>query len=170
MKRGQIVARTALVLIALVPAAVAQDVASQLKDYTRTLNGDGLTLSLVHLNEKTVPIMFQPPTMYAMRARAREATLLYVQGTAQRDVDLDTTNFVIEQGGETVAATPMNIKHFTRGTVNVPRGERVDGVLAFARLVDVSKPFIVRHGRDSVEFRFTADQIRAMTPAPAAQP
>jgi archaellum component FlaG (FlaF/FlaG flagellin family) len=165
MKNFHTIVRTALLVTVLAPLAVAQDVTSQLRDYTRTIGGDGLTLSLVHLNEKTVAIMFQPPTMYAMRARARENTLFYVQGTAQRDVELDTTNFTIEQDGQIVTATPVNIKHFTRGKVTVPRGERVDGVLAFARLIDVSKPFRVRHGSDSVEFRFTQEQIQAMTPA-----
>jgi len=71
MKNFHTIVRTALLVTVLAPLAVAQDVTSQLRDYTRTIGGDGLTLSLVHLNEKTVAIMFQPPTMYAMRARAR---------------------------------------------------------------------------------------------------
>lgn len=149
--------------------AWAQSVAARLQDYTRKIGGDGLELSLVHLNLKTVPLLFQPPTLYSMRARASESTMLYVQGTAQRNVDLDTTNFTIEQGGESVTSTPINIKHFENRTVSVPRGERVDGVLSFARKIDVSKPFVVLHGRDSVEFRFSAADVREITP-PAPQP
>lgn len=160
---------TLVAAVCLAGVALAQDRAALLKEYTRQIGGDGLPLSLVHLNARTVPVIFQPPTLYAIRARASEFTLLYVQGTAQRDVDLDTTNFVIEQDGETVASTPMNIKHFERGTVSVPRGERVDGVLSFARRIDVSRPFTVRHGGDSVEFRFTPGQVREMTP-PAPNP
>jgi hypothetical protein len=153
----------------LASAAGAQNVADQLRDYTRQIGGDGLELSLVHLNAKTVPLLFQAPTLYTMRSRAAEATLFYVQGTAQRNVELDTTNFTIEQGGDTIAATPINITNFENGTVSVRRDDRVDGVLSFEQLIDVSEPFVVRHGPDSVEFRFTDGQIRDITPA-APQP
>lgn len=144
-----------------------QGASDQLKDFTRILKGgDGLQLSLVHLNDKTVPIMFQPPTLYSMRVRARMNTLLYVQGTPQKEVELDTSNFTIQQGNETVAAKAVNIKHFEKG--KVAKGDRIDGVLEFEKLIDVSKPFTVKHGADSVEFKFTDDQLKAMAPPPAS--
>ena len=41
--------------------------------------------------------------------------------------------------------------------------------MAFPVLVDVSKPFTIRHGMDKAEFRFTDNQIKALAaPAPAA--
>jgi hypothetical protein len=156
----------ACVVSACFPLVVAgQKPTDQLKDFSRVLPGD-LPLTLVYLNDKTVPIMFQPPTLYAMRARSKEATMLYVQGTAgDKAVQFDTTNFTIEQSGESVGSTPTNINHFERGKASVGKGDRVDGLLTFAKLVNVSQPFTVKHGKDSVEFKFTADQIKAMTSA-----
>jgi hypothetical protein len=148
-------------------ALVGQDLTSQLKDYTRVLAGDGLQLSVVYLNQQTVAAIFQPPTLYAMRARAKEATMLYVQGTPSRSLDLDTTNFMIEQGGESIAGQPTNIKNFTKGKAKVGSGETITGVLTFTKLVDVSKPFTVKHAKDSVEFKFSADQIKTMGAPPA---
>jgi hypothetical protein len=137
-----------------------------LKDYTRVLKGD-VQLSIVHVNDKSLPVLFQPPTLYAMRARIREATMFYVQGTAPKDVEIDTKTFTVEQGGESTPGTPQNIKNFQGG--KIPKGERIDGLLVFAKLLDLSKPFTVKHGKDSVEFKYSADQVKAMTPAPAAQ-
>jgi hypothetical protein len=167
MKRIPIFAVALAVFVPL--AAGGQDVSTQLGPFTRTLGSDGLTLNLVHLNSRTVPILFQAPTLYAIRARAAETTMLYVQGVAERNVRLDTTNFTIEQGGQSIGATPMNIKHFERGTVSVPSGDRVDGVLAFERAIDPSKPFVVKHGNDSVEFSLDANALRQIaeaTPTP----
>jgi hypothetical protein len=86
----------AMVFLALsVPFQVAgQDPSSQLKDFTRVLQvADGLQLSIVHLNDKTVLVLFQPPTLYSIRAHAKEATMFYVQGMPQKDVNLDTSGF-----------------------------------------------------------------------------
>jgi hypothetical protein len=158
----------ALLAVSAPLALVGQDLTSQLKDYTRVLPGDGLQLSLVYLNQQTVAAIFQPPTLYAMRARAKEATMLYVQGTPSRQVELDTTNFTIEQGGQSITSQPTNIKNFMKGKAKVGSGETITGVLTFMTAVDVSKPFTVKHAKDSIEFKFSADQIKAMAPAPPA--
>ncbi len=162
----------AVVLAAFAPVVVGgQGAATQLAPFTRTLlAGNGLSLSLVHLNSKTVPLLFQPPTLYAIRARAAETTMLYVQGVAEREVRFNTTNFTIEQDGQSSGASPMNIRHFERGNVSVPSGERVDGVLAFERAIDPSKPFVVRYGGESVEFRLDADALRQIAEATPAPP
>lgn len=156
----------AFTLAACLPLRVAGEDAGNLQDFTRILKGD-VQLSLVHVNAKTLPTLFQPPTLYAMRARIRESTLFYVQGTASKDVELDTTNFIVEQGGESATATPQNIKNFQSGKVS--KGARLDGLLVFAKVLDASKPFTVKHGKDSVEFKFSADQVKAMAPPAAAQ-
>ena len=143
-----------VLLVVSAPLALrGQDLTSQLKDYTRVLAGDGLSLSLVLLNEQTVAVIFQPPTVYAMRARAKDNTMLYVQGTPTRAIDLDTTNFTIEQGGESITSQPTNIKNFMKGKMKVGSGETITGVLTFTKLVDPKKPFTVKHAKDSVEFK-----------------
>jgi hypothetical protein len=146
----------------------AQD--TTLKDYSRTLQSDDVPINAIHLNDKTVPLLFKPPTLYSMRARAKEATTLYIQTVVENNAELDTTTFVIEQDGVSYPGTPTSIKNFTKGKLKLKLGDQVDGVLTFPKLLDVSKPFSLKHGRDRVEFKFTDAQVKALTAAaPAAQ-
>lgn len=158
----------AAVAVCLPLALVAQD--TTLKDYSRTLQSDDLPINLIHLNDKTVPLLFKPPTLYSMRARVKEATTLYVQTVVENNAELDTTTFVIEQDGMSYPGTPTSIHNFTKGKLKLKLGDQVDGVLTFPKLVDLSKAFTLKHGRDRVEFKFTDAQVKAMTSAaPAAQ-
>jgi hypothetical protein len=161
----------AVAVAVCVPLALAgQDTAQVMKDYSRTMASDDLPLTLVHLNDKTVPVLFQPPTLYAMRARAKEATTIYVQAVVENNVELDTTNFVLEQDGVSSTATPTSIHNFTKGKLKLKLGDHVDGVLSFPKLVDVSKPFAVKHGHDRADFKFTPEQAKLIMPAASAPP
>jgi hypothetical protein len=155
-----------LAVIALgvvLPFGVTAQDANELKDYMRSLIiGPGLQVSLLHLNEKTLPSIFQPPTIYAMRARAREGTLVFVQGTTERELEIDPGQFKLEQNGKSTNGKPVNIKNFLKG--KVPSGQRVDGLVQFDERVDLSKAFTVRYGTESAEFRFTENQVKAMAP------
>jgi hypothetical protein len=146
-----------------------QDVAKQLEGFVRALPGTELRLNLVHLNDRTVPLFFQPPLLYSIRARAKEVTSLYVQGVAERSAELDTTNFSIEQNNESSTAMPTSIHNFTSGRLKLNKGDHVDGVLTFTKRFDVSRPFTVKHGRDTVDFSFTPKQVEEMTPPSAAR-
>jgi hypothetical protein len=64
--------------------------------------------------------------------------------------------------------TPSSVRNFTKGRLKLKLGDQVDGILTFPKLLDVSKPFSVKHGRDRVEFKFTDAQIKALAPAPVA--
>jgi hypothetical protein len=154
-------------LLTLCLPVFAKDAADQMKAFTRVLPSDTLPLSLMHLNDTTLPLIFQPPTLYAMRARAKEATEFYVQGTAKKASTLDTTNFTITQGEESVTSVPVNIKHFEKGNVALAQNDKVDGVLVFSKLVDVTQPFTIKHGKDAVKVEFTKDQLKEMSQAPA---
>jgi hypothetical protein len=150
------------------PLSVAgQNAAAQLQEFTQVIMLEGIPLSLVHLNDKTVPVLFQPPTVYSIRARSHDTTMLYVQGTATKPVELDSSTFTIDQGGQAVKSVPTNIKNFMKGKNKLVQGDRVDGLLTFEKAIDLSKPFAVKHGRDVTTFQFSASQIKAMTPAPA---
>jgi hypothetical protein len=163
----------AVVAVCLLLASIApgaQSKPEQLKDYSRVLPGLDVTLTLVPINDRTAPLLFEAPTLYSMRARAKDATLLYVQGKAERDIQIDTTNFRVTQAGQTATAAPTNITNFAKGDkVKVPLGGQINGVLVFPKLFDPSKPFTVLHDRDTVEFKFNPDQVKGMTAAPAAQ-
>ena len=58
------------------PANGAASGANVLADYMRQIKYDGLTLSVLLVNSKTVEVLFQAPTKYSMRARANQQTLL----------------------------------------------------------------------------------------------
>jgi len=155
----------AAVAVCLPLTLVGQDAA--IKDYSRVLPSEEIPLNIIHLNDKTVPLLFKAPTLYSMRARAKEATTLYVQTTVEANAELDTTNFQLEQDGMSYPGTPSSISNFTKGKLKLKLGDQVAGVLSFPKLIDVSKPFSVKHGRDRVDFRFTGDQVKALA-APAA--
>jgi hypothetical protein len=157
----------AAVAVCLPLTLVAQD--TTLKDYSRMLQSDDLPINVIHLNEKTVPLLFKPPTLYSMRARVKEATALYIQTVVENNAELDTTNFVIEQDGMTYPGTPSSIRNFTKGKVKLKLGDQVDGVLTFPKLIDISKPFTLKHGRDRVDFKFTDAQVKALAAPAAAQ-
>jgi hypothetical protein len=157
----------AAALAACLPLALAaQD--TSLKDYSKTMQSDDLPLSIIHLNAKTVPLLFMPPTLYQIRAKATESTMIYVQTTVENNAELDTTTFTIEQDGMTYPGTPSSVRNFVKGKNKLKLGDQVAGVVTFPKLIDVSKPFTVKHGRDRVEFKFTDAQVKALAPAPAA--
>jgi hypothetical protein len=156
----------AAVALCLPVILVGQD--QTVQDYTRVLKSEDLPLNITHLNDKTVPLLFKAPILYSMRARAKEATTLYVQAVVEMNAELDTTNFELEQEGMNYPGTPSSIANFTKGKIKLKLGDQVAGVLTFPKLIDVSKPFALKHGRDRVDFRFTGDQIKALAaPAPA---
>jgi hypothetical protein len=158
----------AVAVAACLPLALtAQD--TSLKDYSKTLESDDLPLNIIHLNAKTVPLLFKAPTLYQIRAKASEATMVYVQTVVENNAELDTTTFAIEQDGMSYPGTPSSLRNFTRGKLKLKLGDQVDGILTFTKLLDVSKPFTVKHGRDHVEFKFTDAQVKALAPAPPTQ-
>jgi hypothetical protein len=59
------------------------------------------------------------------------------------------------------------MRNFTKGKLKLKLGDQVDGILTFPKLLDVSKGFSVKHGRDRVEFKFTDAQVKALAPAVA---
>jgi hypothetical protein len=168
MKKLLIAAAFALCL----PLALAgQDNAQIMKEYMRQIVSEEISLNVVHLNTKTVPILFQPPMSLSMRARAQQQTMVYIQTVVETNAELDTSNFVLDQGGTTTPGTPTNINNFTKGKVRLRLGDKVDGVVTFATLVDLSKPFSIKHGLDKpAEFRFTEAQVKALAPAAPAAP
>ena len=166
MKKSLIAAIVAFWL----PLALAgQDNSQILNEYSKQMMSEDVPLNIVHLNAKTVPVLFQPPMLYSMRARANQQTMVYVQAVVEVNAELDTSNFFLDQGGTSTPGTPTSISNFTKGKLKLRLGDKVDGILAFPILVDISKPFTIRHGMDKADFRFTDNQVKALAaPAPAA--
>jgi hypothetical protein len=159
----------AFVLLFVIPAAVAQSPqdpvppapgTNPLVDFTRGIKYDGLNLSVVLLNEKTVEIIYaNAPTKAAMKVRSRSATFLYVQGTPQKDFEMDST-VTIEQGTEKLTGTSHSIKNFEKK--KIAKGERIDGLVEFTKKVDLTKPFTVKIGQEAVEFVLTPEALKSI--------
>lgn len=137
-----------------------QPSAAMLKHFTRSMNVDGIMMNFVYLNDRTVDVLFQPPGKYAVRAQAKMATLLYVQGTPEKDGKLDTT-FYLEQDGQTTEGVARDIKGFKSGAVT--KGERINGILQFDRKLDLTRQFTIKNSKSSLKFKLSEEAIGLMS-------
>jgi hypothetical protein len=164
-----VVKKSAIVLLFMVFTCLgaAQEQPAQdpgvLQQFTRSGKFNGVTLFFVYMNNRTVEALFQAPTKYAMRARANMSTMMYVQGTPDKEASLNT-DFVLEQDGQTTGGTAHNIKNFKAGTV--PKGERIDGIIQFETKVNPSHPFTVRNADALVEFKLSPEALKLLEPQP----
>jgi len=153
-----------LAILVLIGAAVAQSAStgspesSLIKEFTRSSKTDGLVLSFVLLNAKTVDALFQAPGKYAMRATANQTTTFYVQGTPEKDIKFDT-NFSVEQNGQKINCKVANIKNFASG--NVAKGEMINGLIQLESKLEVGQPFKIVGPAGTVEFKLS-DQALEM--------
>ncbi|GAB4247784.1 MAG: hypothetical protein Kow00109_23920 [Acidobacteriota bacterium] len=137
--------------------------------FTRALETEGLTLNLVHVNNATVDSLFTAPSKYSIRARANQVALFYVQGRPQEAGKL-STDFALEQNGQTVAGVVHNIQNFVAG--DVAAGTKLDALLEFPTKLDPSRPFTVRNGKAAVSFELSAkalELLKASQPPTATQ-
>jgi|WetSurMetagenome_2_1015567.scaffolds.fasta_scaffold72739_3 hypothetical protein len=153
-----------LAILVLIGAAVAQSDntaspdSSLIKEFTRSSKTEGLVLSFVLLNAKTVDALFKAPGKYAMRATANQSTTFYVQGTPEKDITLDT-NFKVEQNGQKINCKVANIKNFASG--NVAKGQMINGLLQLESKLEIGQPFTIAGPSGTVEFKLT-DQALEM--------
>ncbi len=160
-----------LIVIALVCAFAAAVAAAQepnnqsvLREFTRSGQAEGLGWSFVLLNDRTVDVLFQAPGKYAMRARANQTTTFYVQGTPEKDVQVNPS-FEVEQDGKTFAATSHNIKNFTSGAV--AKGIRIDGIVQLSEKLNLSHPFRIKGANNfALEFKLTPEDVQMAQPLP----
>ena len=133
---------------------------SILKEFTRTGTVSGITMSFVLVNDKTVEVLFSGPSKYSLRARARMGTLIYLQGTPEKDVNQVNMKFTMEQDGATVDGTTLNIKNFEGGAV--PKGTRIDGLVQFDKKLDLSHPFRIKNAKTTVEFKLSQSALKLL--------
>ena len=87
-------------------------------------------------------------------------TLFYVQGTPEKGVEQLNMKFTMEQDGETVDGTTLNIKNFEGGAV--AKGIRIDGLLQFEKKLDLSHAFKIRNAKTTVEFKLSRDALKLL--------
>jgi hypothetical protein len=159
-----------LLLIVLVCVLAGSAAAAQennnhaiLQMFARSAQAEGLTWTFVLLNDRTVDALFQGDGKYAMRARAHMATTFYVQALPDKDMQIDTS-FEVEQDGQTFAGTSLNIKNFEKGPA--AKGKRIDGIVQLNKKLDLSHPFKIRGAGGSAEFTLTAEALKLSEPVP----
>jgi hypothetical protein len=133
---------------------------SILKEFTRSVSINGVMMNFVLVNDKTVDVLFQAPSKYSLRARARMSTLFYVQGTPDKDLDQVNTKYTIEQDGQTADGTPINIKNFEGGAV--AKGNRIDGLLQFEKKLDLTHEFKIKGAKTVVDFKLSSDALKLL--------
>jgi hypothetical protein len=135
------------------------DTKALLNDFTRSGKIDGTNLSFVLLNNKTVELLFTPPGMYQIRARASQATAFYVLGAAEKKMTLDK-KFIVEQDGEKFDCEMINIENFTGG--DIAKGQKIKGILQLSKKLNLSHPFVIKSAQDALEFRLTEEALKEL--------
>jgi hypothetical protein len=133
---------------------------SILKEFTRSAKIDNLVMNFVLINNKTADVLFQPPGKFAIRARANMSTLLYVQGTPEKDLKQVDTQFKCEQDGQIMTGTPLNIKNFEGSAV--AKGTRIEGLLQFDKKIDPTHAFKISNSNMSIEFKLSAEALKIL--------
>jgi hypothetical protein len=160
MKKALIVFFACLALIGIAVAQSANTESndnSLIKQFTRSSKIDGLVLNFVLLNAKTVDALFQAPGKYAMRATANQATTFYVQGMPEKNIKLDTS-FQVEQNGQKINCKVANIKNFAPG--EVAKGEMINGLIQLESKLEIGQPFTIVGPSGTVEFKLTNEALQ----------
>jgi hypothetical protein len=143
------------------PQMSKEEMNELIKAFSRSAKMDGVILSFVLLNNKTVDALFQGSGKYAMRARANSATTFLVQGVPDKDISLDP-QFEVEQNGKTFKGTTISMQNLEAGMVL--KGTLISGLFQLGEKIDVTKPFKIRGAQIAAgEFKLSEDAIRLLT-------
>jgi hypothetical protein len=145
------------------PAAQGQeervDLEQLLTDFSRQISDPGMSVSMmvVHLNDVTTDALFTPPVKYSLRAQARQRTLFYVRGTANRShwVDME---FASWQGTRNFRVQTTNISNFEPDT-QLSAGENYEGIVALEAAVNLRQPFTLQNGDLLFEFQLSPNAL-----------
>ena len=145
------VALMAMALLAPPPAAGQDesDFETLLRDFGSVLRDGGVTVMLIHLNDTTVDALFEPPTKYSLRAQARQASIFYVQGTTDRDLQPD--DWQARQESRVIGARTISLSNFEPGLL--PAGTQFTGLIVLDQPVNLRAEFTVQYG-DQYYFDF----------------
>jgi len=142
---------TSLFVASIIDPSVAQD-KGLLREFTRTGYFSGTKLSFVLLNEKTIDIFFKGSSKDTVQAKVDVGTCFYIAGTADKNMKM-STDFVVEQDGEKITGTVMNLGNFVDGSV--AKGEKISGILQLQKKVRLNSLFTVRGAGGLVDFRLS---------------
>lgn len=148
------------------PAIIAQspdvDPEEVMTAFARRAQDNFLELTVVHLNDLTTDMLFDPPAKYSLRAQARGATMFFVQGAAKRDYTFDLEFQVFTN--RSMTARPINISNFEPGT-ELSEGDTFAGIVALDELIGLRTPFTLAVDEWRFDYEFTPDQIALLEAA-----
>jgi hypothetical protein len=123
-----------------------------LKEFTRVGYFSGTKLSFVLLNDKTIDMFFKGSSKDQIQAKANVGTCFYIAGIADKKMKI-RTDFIVEQEGEQIAGTIMNIMNFVDGSV--AKGEKISGILELQKKVKLNDIFTIRGAGGRVDFKLS---------------
>ena len=139
----------------------ALDLEQMTTDFGRAASGFGVRFVVVHLNDLTTDALFDAPLKYSLRAQARNATMFYVEGAANDDIEL-STDFRIQQGAEEHQARTVDIANFAPGA-HLAAGDGMRGIIVGETRFDPRRPIHVYYGALRVTFEFSPSVLARIT-------
>lgn len=144
-------------------AAPAQDSAlnsDAMQKFTRTTRLNGITLSFVLLNNKTIDFLFSGDSKYSIRAQANMATMFFVQGVTDKSIKFDP-QFEVVQDGKTYPGEAVNLKNLEAGTL--AKGTRIAGLIQLSQKINVAQPFKIQGAKNAAaEFNLSKDDFKLL--------
>jgi hypothetical protein len=125
--------------------------------FSSTIRTAGGEFMITVLQDRTIdPLFGTSPSRFAIRARARMATILFIQGVASKEFEFKPDVTVVQKG-ETLEGKASSIKNFTAG--KVAKGASVQGLVELPKKLNLYDPFKVMMGGQTAEFNISADDV-----------
>jgi hypothetical protein len=134
------------------------DNAKILQMFSANSRADWGNLQVILLNDRTVEALFgASPAKAAFRTKARMTSVFFVQGTVNKEFEFKP-EVTATQKGETLPGKVTPMKNFAGG--KVAKGEQMQGLVEFAKKLDLYESFKVTVAGHAVDFNFNEDDVR----------
>lgn len=138
-------------------AQPAVDPAKMLQIFSAPIKTGGGEFTITIVNDRTIdPLFGSSPSRFAIRTRARTATIFFVQGMANKDFEFNP-DLTVTQKGETLTGAASSVKNFTAG--KIAKGQVVQGLVEMPKKLNLYEPFDVKIGGQKAEFRLSPDDV-----------
>ena len=158
MKKVLAVLVVAVCMLPVLAVAQQADNAKMLQAFSSQARPDWGNLQVVLLNDRTVEALFgASPAKAAFRTKARMTTVFFVQGTANKEFQLNP-EVTVTQKGETLPGKVTPMKNFTAG--KIAKGDQIQGLVELTKKLDLYEPFKVTVNGQVVDFNLSDDDVR----------
>lgn len=158
MKKVLAVLVVAACMLPVLAVAQQADNAKMLQAFSSQARPDWGNLQVVLLNDRTVEALFgASPAKAAFRTKARMTTVFFVQGTANKEFQLNP-EVTVTQKGETLPGKVTPMKNFAAG--KIAKGDQIQSLVELTKKLDLYEPFKVTVNGQSVDFNLNDDDVR----------